>query len=275
LQVKDKKFVIVAGYGWTGSSAVVDLLKEFSGYKELGTEFRIIKDPYGIMDLETALVEKWDLGQSDNAIRDFLWLANIHNRKNLRFSKIGLSYEDRISKDFYKHTEDYVNDLVDFEYKSHWYFLDCRESYPKYMYKKVLNRLGLSRRDSIMYFSQPSREVFNLKTQKYIASVFRDFSEKQNAKTVILDQAVQPFNAKKAFDYFNSVKVIIVDRDPRDNYIDLISTKGSIGRELHDSPDVEKYIRFHQARRCNNIRELNDKRILKMTFEELVLNYDE
>jgi len=46
---KDKiKFIAVSGYGWSGSSAVVDLFRELENVKCVDTEFRLIRDPYGV-----------------------------------------------------------------------------------------------------------------------------------------------------------------------------------------------------------------------------------
>ena len=69
-------FVSVGGYGWTGSSACIDILKEFEGFGDLNGEFRIIKDPYGISDLEHSLVDSWDFVRHDIAIQDFLNYTN-------------------------------------------------------------------------------------------------------------------------------------------------------------------------------------------------------
>ena len=67
----DLNFISVIGYGWTGSSAYIDLLEEFSGVGVLPGEFRIAKDPYGLIDLEDSLVHNWDFIRHDVAIRRF------------------------------------------------------------------------------------------------------------------------------------------------------------------------------------------------------------
>ena len=64
-------FINVAGFFGSGSSAVVDLLKEFKGFNECDAEIRFVKDPYGISQLENALVNQWELVNSAAAIADF------------------------------------------------------------------------------------------------------------------------------------------------------------------------------------------------------------
>ncbi len=71
-EYKNFRYILIAGYGWSGSSAVVDLLNEIDGFYEPHVEFRLLKDPYGLIDLRHALVEHWDILNSDIAIRDFL-----------------------------------------------------------------------------------------------------------------------------------------------------------------------------------------------------------
>ena len=70
-------FINVSGFFTSGSSAVVDLLKEFDDTYECKAEVRIIKDPYGISQLEHSLVDSWELINSSAAIMDFLKLCKI------------------------------------------------------------------------------------------------------------------------------------------------------------------------------------------------------
>ena len=90
----DCQYVCVLGYGWSGSSAVVDLLKEFEENWDPEVEFRILKDPHGVMDLEHTLVDQWDALNVDIAIRDFLDFATFLNI----FTRQGVG-----SKHFYRH----------------------------------------------------------------------------------------------------------------------------------------------------------------------------
>ena len=45
-------FICVSGYGKSGSSACINLLKEFEFVDGPDKEFRIAKDPHGLIDLE-------------------------------------------------------------------------------------------------------------------------------------------------------------------------------------------------------------------------------
>ena len=103
--MKDLSFIAISGFFSSGSSAVTDLLKEFQNTYECKAEIRIIKDPYGISQLEQALVHHWELLNSSAAIQDFLWLCKIYNRNGKHvFSPAGLSYGKNISSESIKVT---------------------------------------------------------------------------------------------------------------------------------------------------------------------------
>ena len=67
----ENKIFFAAGLGSTGSSALVDLLKEVDGFYSMHDEFRLFVDPGGLINLRDALVENWSVFQTDMAIRNF------------------------------------------------------------------------------------------------------------------------------------------------------------------------------------------------------------
>ncbi len=74
------KFIAVSGYGWSGSGAVVDMLREVDGCGTPGFEFSLIKEPGGIIDLECLLVDNWDVIREADAIDRFLSFIEIVDR---------------------------------------------------------------------------------------------------------------------------------------------------------------------------------------------------
>ena len=49
------EFISVSGYGWSGSSAYISLLKEFRDFDCIDKEFRMIKDPFGLLGMMSQL----------------------------------------------------------------------------------------------------------------------------------------------------------------------------------------------------------------------------
>ena len=75
--LRDYAYILVAGYGWSGSSAAVDILHEFKTCYLPGIEFRVVKDPYGLDDLfYTSAVKRADNIAIDIAVKDFLNYEN-------------------------------------------------------------------------------------------------------------------------------------------------------------------------------------------------------
>ena len=142
IMVSELKYVLITGYGWSGSSAVVDLLKGFDNFWGPDVEFRAIKDPYGLDDLCYNLLENWDVLNSDIALRNFIWhMKRLYRKNSLRSIIPGLNYRSFFGNNFMKQTNIFVEKLVDFEYRGHWWFIDFRKSKFEILQNKFSRRL--------------------------------------------------------------------------------------------------------------------------------------
>lgn len=270
-------FVSVGGFGASGGTAIRAIVREINNFHDIGTEFRLIKDPYGIMDLEEKLVHFWR-GQlkSDIAIKDFLWLTKNLNRKSGKLKREGFNYENLISKYFLKHTEEYITFLTDFTYKAKWHLLRFKDGFLSQLINKYAKRLfNLEKLETINY-SHPSEELFLKATKKYLSNMFRDTLDKKNKTHVMLHNGVPTIDAKIAFRYFDSIKMIIVDRDPRDTFTDIINRKINwfLGEKMIKNYDAQLFVDNFKARRIQLDELKNDNRVLILRFEDLVLNYE-
>ena len=83
------KVITCAGYYGTGSSAITDLLGEFSNVYFVGDyEFRFVQDPGGIADLEYNIVDNYHRHNSGYALKRY--------KKNIEFlckNKFNKTYE--------------------------------------------------------------------------------------------------------------------------------------------------------------------------------------
>ena len=269
---KDMQYICVIGYGWSGSSAVVDLMKEFSGNWDPEVEFRIIKDPHGVMDLEYALLEKWDALNVDIASRDFLDFASFLNQNESKFKR-GINYDNVFHGKFMEYTENFIDEISDYRYKSYWWIFNYRMKYSKWLAKKVLNKFIPQEYVENMYFSAVDEKKFYNSVRKYMGKLIDAVAQETECKNIILDQAVPAQHPMKAFDYFNDAKVIVVDRDPRDIYCDLIELRRLIGSDIAVTHDVGKFVKWHKKYREGN--QLVNERILRIQFEDLVLHYED
>lgn len=272
--MKNPQFFLVSGYGWSGSSAVVDLLKEYDCNIEPGIEFRLIKDPYGINDLHNSLIVKRDPLNYDIALKDFLWFIEMLNRKPSKF-KFGLNYETYFGNNFATLSEEFVSKLINYKYESFWWMFDIKKHWADVLLEKLRRKfLKHKTQPTYMYFSNISDEKFCQLANEYIEKLFaRHLNDK--VSNIILDQAISILNATNEMRFFKNRKLIIVDRDPRDIYTDLCLGGFLIGDELLQKRDARMYVDWHKAWRVNDVKLDNCSDILRLNFEDVILNYDE
>ncbi len=274
-------FVIVSGFCSSGSSAVIDLLKEFQGFYEPNAEIRFIRDPYGIADLETALVEKWDLINCSAAISDFLEIMSKSARTKGLLLPMGFGLKNTISPDILKITQDYIDSLTDFTYTTDYYHYKFKKSFFKYQfdrYRWAIEKLSngkvktSNRNIETCYFSHPSQEKFNEDTKTYFDKLFYHQTMENNCSHIILDQAVSVNKTDEIHRYFNKAKMIIVDRDPRDMYCDDVNWGDNMDEHYETKEAAERYVIRAKAQR-ESIKP--DADVLYLKFEDVIINYDE
>ena len=274
--VTSQNYICVSGYGWSGSSACIDLLKEFEGFGALKGEFRIAKDPYGLIDLEDSLVHHWDFIRHDIAIRDFLAYCEVLSRETGLFSRVGKNFSKNLSIDFMSESKSYIEKLTVMTYLGdtslHRFYISAYKNF----FMKMRSKFGKSIAKP-MYFSRPSEVEFVRETKNYINRLFQSYMDLEKINTLVLDQAIPITNIVGASKYFESVKMIIVDRDPRDIYANMVRGKGLLAPELSNKDSATKYIQWHKQLRRISVRDSGtdiDKYVLRLSFEDLVFKYD-
>ncbi|MCC3145655.1 hypothetical protein LJ207_09995 [Halanaerobium sp. Z-7514] len=260
----------IAGFGWSGSSALVDLLKELDDYQELGNEFRLIKDPDGLIDLENAIVNNWKSGKDDIALKRFIKFIEFLGRKQTKFSHIGKNYNELFNYKFFDLTYEYISELINFDYKGNWFIYDFKKSHLSYLVKKIKKKLNFKIDNQLIYFSCHSKDDFTKITQNYLNKLFASIKNSKN--NLILDQAICSSNIKniqRSLKYFDNTKLILVDRDPRDIFIEAIS-QNSI-----PTNNIKNFIKWYKSKRPNyNYINSLDK-VMLIQFEDLVLNFND
>ena len=270
-------YISVSGYGWSGSSACIDILKEFEGFGVFNGEFRIAKDPYGLIDLEESLVHNWDFVRHDVAIKDFLNYCKVLGRDTGLFSRSGKDFSNKLDVDFMSKSKAYVDKITDMVYLGdtsvHRYNIPAYKNF----FMKIRSKIGESNAE-FMYLARPDKSNFIKETRNYINSLFGDYIDSNKINTLVLDQAVPPTNISNSAQFFEKIKVIIIDRDPRDIYSSLVKNNTLLGPDLNSKDSAEKYIKWHKVLRNNSQSKIaskeNPSNVLKLNFEDLVCNYD-
>lgn len=273
-----RKYILVNGYTSTGSSAVIDLLRECEGTYISETEFRIIKEPFGIIDLDRQLTDSLDMLNDDITMRCFLWMIWKYNKEVRGFRSFGLAYKRIYGIDFYKLAKEYINKLTDYKYSSYWWFLSLNKGVLYATMAKGLKKLGIydyRKHESMRLCNKTEKEFVDI-TREFLSGIFDRLAG--GSKYVVLDQPIHPTHPEYAKRYFPNSSMIIVERDPRDVYIDLITEEkkngdivGHPGYEIASSHNVLLFIAWYKKYR--NTKSKN-KDYLFVRFEDIMLNYE-
>ena len=275
------RIIVSTGYMGSGSSAITDLVAEFKNCENefKSYEYVLLHSPNGLFDLEDKLLLGNNAIRSDEAIRTFYdQMKKLYNKK---FWWIG-NYEKVIGHNFMKITNDYINSLINFNYDSYWYTheevnikmflkLCIRKPFKVLSLNKLKFKKVLKYNDG-MKICLPTKEEFYNKSKKYINDIIGEISK--GKKNVILDQLLLPFNLHRIDNYFDDrLKVIVVERDPRDVFIlnKYIWKEKQCGVPM--PLDVLEFCKYYKRMREIEIK-ANSNKILRISFEDLIYNYE-
>ena len=265
--------VTCVGYHDTGSGAVDDFLRGFDNVAQAsyGVECRFLQDPDCISDLEYNIVENPHRLNTGFALKRYLKFIKLnHHTYSLIF---GDAWE--------RESKRYVDSLTEFSYQGYWSGdMMLMSSWQRFTYyfRRALNKFVPKRykkpstwnyfpREKTLHCNLSEDEFIDL-TRKYVGSLLRAMNP-GNKEYVVLDQAVSAKNVSRYLKYFPcETKVIIVDRDPRDVFIEETLLKGRVlPKDANEFCKV--YIDSRTRVDCSN------KNVLFIHFEDLVYHYEE
>ena len=264
------------GFGSTGSSVVTDYLREYDhiAVKD-DLEFTWVSRVDGLIDLERAVMNPHSrTGDSIHAIRRFEEMAK---RAGRIYEIHGLS-----KKEFDRLIAEFIDAIT--IVKWYWYDNSIQPSYtPKYlayyiMKRKVIPRIEKKVGHYVDYW--PLKEVkfsarpdnFYAEAKKLVNSMLQGVGLDTNG-IIAMDQPFSGNNPQACFPFFEDPYAIVVDRDPRDNYV--FARTRMLGR-FHYMPinHVEDFIAYYRALRKDQPYLEENPRILRIRFEDMVYEYD-
>ena len=285
------KVFTTASYYGSGSSAITDLLSEYKGIKTLDSNFecRIAYDMFGLSDLEYYLVENNHRHNSSTAINSFLRLCNIYGLDK----RIRLENYTKYFPNFKVCVDTYIHDLAPLSYKggSHSDIYTKSDSFifslkiKEFLYHKF-HKFSVTNDDStwlakgitpyerelkkLDYHITYPIDIFIEATQRFTENLFSSV-DMNGSDFLMIDQLVPASNTMRFIKYFKDLKVVCVDRDPRDIYYNEKKFwKGGIAPS-----DPKLFVEWYKATRRHKLSENDDKqRIMRIEFEDLIMNYD-
>lgn len=275
------KVVTCASFGGTGSSVITDLLKEFNNIKSMGDyEFALAHDVDGISDLQHYIIDDFHRHKVDEGIYRFL---------NLVDNLVEFGYENYFDNKFKIISQNYINDLTDVSWDGQWkqhrfrfskLSRKLKYSYPakvQYIFNRYLKKSNsyefVPKLPTMEMRVSYGKEKFLKKTKEYTSKLIDILDNENIYDYIALDQLVPPTNINRYINYFDNIKVIVVDRDPRDLYLlnKLFWKEGWI-----PSHDCNLFCEWFELIRkpINEEFENNDK-IMRVKFEDFIFNYEE
>lgn len=264
------------GFGSTGSSVVTDYLKEYDNFQVLDKiEFTWVSCVDGLIDLDYHVNHPHN--RTMDSIRAIDRYKAMSKRMEQKFRSAGVSPE-QLSES----TEIFLESII----TTSW---EWRIHQPAGLVDRV--RQALYSRFSVVpkwevkhgrhWEGYPLEKVylsvlpadFETKAKKHVRDILlamgADFS-----KPIILDQPFAGNNPQACFKFFDDPYAVVVDRDPRDNYV-FARTK-LLGR-FHLMPinRVEDFVKYYRALRKNQPYTQPHERVLSMKFEDFVYHYDD
>ena len=264
----------VCGYGYSGSGAVLDLLKGYSETEVLDKfEFSFIYKPDGIEDLERTIVTTPSrYFSSDSSIRRFIQCMN---RQKKRYNALS-------SGTFELLLDEYLNKIIQTTWLGSTSVHSYQDSGLTYLVWQKLARAFRLRFEKIfwsikrpfppdkkMYYSYMGDD-FYVATRQFIGDFI--YSLGGSSKIIVLDQPFAANNPEKSFPLFESPKAIVVNRDPRDMFVLAKTTIGMTGRFIPTN-NVEAFIIYYRGLMKSKHIRSND--VLELNFEDLIYKHDE
>lgn len=275
-----KRIIVPTGYMGSGSSAVTDLVSEFKNCEnKFGAyEYIFLHCPNGVFDLEDKLLIGNNVVRSDEAIRSFQkQMEKLYSKK---FWWVG-NYKNIIGCSFKELTDKYISDIIEFNHDGYYYmhedvdlkmFIKLVLLKPfKLIFKKTKFPKILKYKDGMKISFIEDKKFYKI-SKNYIYSLIDNISSGKD--NIILDQLLLPHNLFRIPNYFDKrLKVIVVERDPRDVYIlnKYIWPKKNL--RLPFPLDIDDFCDFYDKMRKTEKKTKSDS-VLRLKFEDLIYNYE-
>lgn len=268
----------ICGLGFSGSGAVLDLLKEYpeiGGFSE--REMSICYYPDGILDLDYHLNESYTRYMSSDAALYSFW--RMMESRFAHSSRHQTEYDKRIIA----LTKQYIEDLTQVTWKGSWGYRDYIDAGIKQkinnavllrasllIYKLFHKNVNLAKNGIMRLSIKP--EHFDELTRNYLVEVLSCIGYTPKAEKFVVDQLFPGDNPEKCFKYFNDPYAIVVYRDPRDTYL-LAKKMVKVHASWIPTDNVSDFIRYYKEI-YGHARIGRTGRVLKVQYEDLIYKYE-
>lgn len=262
-------------FGSTGSSAVTDYLCEYGNVQVLDKiEFTWVSGVDGLVDLE------FHLNHPHNRTADSITAIDRYRQRAKRLLHVYEKDGGIDSKVFMSSVDEFLHSIT--QVKWTWEISRQMNFFEKNIRRitdRIIPRLEmkLGRQLNCWPMEEVSLSVcpenFEAAARVHVKELLKamgaDFS-----KPIILDQPFSGNNPQVCFKYFEDPYAVVVDRDPRDNYV-FANTRLLGWNHFMAATPVEKFVKYYRALRDNQPYRQKNERVLCLQFEDMVYHYDE
>ena len=258
--------ISVSGYNYTGSSAVIDFLKEYEETSIVKPEIAFVYLPDGIVDLDYHINYSASYFNGDAAIERYWNLckkSSIPNEYRKEFLNISKAYLTSLEEEKWKGSSSFEGTRKEGVSYGVWYLKKLIKNIIWHFFHKAI-----SINERTMYLAYRNENFYTI-TRQYLDKLIKIFSN--GNKLPVFNQFISAFQPELCLKYFSDGKAIVVDRDPRDIYI-----LGKIKHETscYPSSDPQKFVKWYKT--CwKDCKKENSDNVLYLQFEDLIYNYEE
>jgi len=250
-------FIIVLGTTASGSGAIYDYLNGRSDiYSPLSKgEYQLPQIPNGLMSLEAASEQAFHTATSDYAIVQF---ENILEKLSRSYSILypGKGFDSKL-KLFSKSTEQFVKEISAASYPMHLDWHRLMRSPIQNIISLLKSRLGLNIQVPETRILT-SRENLIIAAQKMHNRIFQPGSE---GLPILLNQAGSGWNPIESTKYFVNRKIVLVTRDPRDQFTEI--------KKFKKGTSVSAFVQWYKEMQ-RRIKKISDPIFLNISFEDFI-----
>lgn len=254
------KYIGVSGYGWTGSSALYEKFKSDYDFNYYNYEYSLVWDLNGILNLYDFLVSSNDPFLTTHRTNSFLKYISKTDTKKWFLNPNGLDISSENNSNILKKAVKLIDNLTILRFENMDRTTFSSLSYFDVLLTKLKSRIFNLKHEKIL--TTNDKQKVRLEIRKFQDSIF------SNTKPTLLDQPVTIHRIDESIDLFSNMKLIILDRDPRDIISELSINNALMGVDFNQKRDLKKYVAWFKYLRINN-----SKKALKLNFENLI--YDE
>jgi len=254
------KYIIVLGTNYSGAEAIYTY---FAGRGDLydplmGKEYQLSYAPHGLMALEAAAEKAFHPSTAEFALAQFENIAQKLARSQTIW-RSGMNYASKLPL-FQNAIGQFINEIcpAQFSMQLHWrrFFMSVTQR----IISLIKNKLGVSQATQARLLV--SKDELVIAAQRLHNRIFQLGAE---GRPVLLNQAGTGWNPIESTKYFSNCKVVLVTRDPRDQFVEL--------KQFKKATSVEGFVDWYKEMQ-RRLRQINHPTIIQIRFEDFVEKND-